>query len=76
VNKQITLVAVAATAVIGLMALVGCSAIAQSGAASQSTIQGVWRITEITTTGANASTNSSPQPSLYIFTQDITASSV
>jgi hypothetical protein len=30
-------------------------------------IDGVWRITEIVTTGANAATNSSPQPSLIIF---------
>ena len=30
-------------------------------------IDGVWRITEIVTTGANAATNASPQPSLIIF---------
>ena len=29
---------------------------------------GVWRVTEVTTTGRNASTNKSPQPSLYIYT--------
>src|SRR5918994_3669017 len=32
-----------------------------------SPIDGAWRITEIVTTGANAATNSSPQPSLIIF---------
>ena len=66
-NKKITL-AVAATAVAGLMALVGAPLLSQSRAASQPTIQGVWRVTEITTTGPNASKNSSPQPSLYIYT--------
>ena len=66
-NKKLTL-AVAAMAVAGLMALVGAPLFAQSGAASQSTIQGVWRVTEVTRTGPNASTNSSPQPSQYIFT--------
>jgi hypothetical protein len=39
---------------------------AQSGGKSQP-IQGVWRVVEITTT-ADASTNKSPQPGLYIFT--------
>ena len=66
-NKKITL-AVAATAVAGLIALVGASLFSHSGAASQPTLQGVWRVTEITTTGPNASKNSSPQPSLYIYT--------
>jgi len=67
VNKKLML-AVAATAVAGLMALVGAPLLSQSRAASQETLQGVWRITEVTTTGPNASTNSSPQPSLYIYT--------
>jgi hypothetical protein len=66
VNKKLRL-AIATTAVAGLMALVGSPLFAQSGAASQS-IQGVWRVTDVTTTGQNASTNSSPQPSQYIFT--------
>ena len=40
-------------------------------ALSQNTspIDGVWRITEVVTTGANAVTNASPQPSLIIFTR-------
>ena len=67
VNKKLTL-AVAATAVAGLMALVGVPLLSQSGAASQPTIQGVWQVTEVTTTGKDASTNKSPQPSLYIYT--------
>jgi hypothetical protein len=32
-----------------------------------SPIDGVWRVTELVTTGAKPSTNSSPQPSLIIF---------
>ena len=32
-----------------------------------SPVEGVWKITEVVTTGANAATNSSPQPSLVIF---------
>jgi hypothetical protein len=67
VNKKITL-AVAAAAVAGLLALVGAPLLSQSGAASQPSIQGVWQITETTTTGKDAATNKSPQPSLYIFT--------
>jgi hypothetical protein len=66
-NKKLTL-AVVATAVAGLMAMVGAPLFSQSGAASQPTLQGVWRVTEVTTTGKDASTNKSPQPSLYIFT--------
>ena len=66
-NNKLML-AVAAAAVAGLMALLGASVFSQSGAASQPTLQGVWRVTEITTTGPNASKNSSPQPSLYIYT--------
>jgi hypothetical protein len=32
-----------------------------------SPVEGVWKITEVVTTGANAATNASPQPSLVIF---------
>src|SRR4030095_14440472 len=66
-NKKITLTVVA-TAVAGLMALVGAPLFTQSGAASQPPLQGVWRVTEVTTTGKDAATNKSPQPGLYIFT--------
>jgi Lipocalin-like domain len=66
-NKNLTL-AVAVIAMAGLMALVSSPLFSQSRAASQPTIQGVWRVTEITTTGPNASKNSNPQPGLYIFT--------
>jgi hypothetical protein len=46
-----------------LFVLLSGSAIAQQ---SESPIDGVWRITSVTTTGANAATNKSPQPSLLI----------
>ena len=74
-NKKLTLVVVA-TAVAGLMALVGAPLLSQSRAASEPTIQGVWRVTEVTTTGKDASTNKSPQPGCTYSRQNITASSV
>jgi hypothetical protein len=40
---------------------------AEATAAAPS-VEGVWRISEIVTTGANAATDASPQPSLVIFT--------
>lgn len=40
--------------------------LAQAGTTGAS-IEGVWRIAEVTTTGVNAATNASPQPSLIIF---------
>ena len=48
-----------------LVALWPVASIARQGAASP--IDGAWKITEIVTTGANAATNASPQPSLIIF---------
>jgi len=41
-----------------------CSAMAMA----QTAVQGVWKVTERTTTGQNAGTNKSPQPGYYIFT--------
>lgn len=32
-------------------------------------IQGAWRVAEVVVTGANASSNTTPQPSLYVFTK-------
>lgn len=32
-------------------------------------LQGAWRVTEFVVTGANAETNTSPQPGLYLFTR-------
>ena len=49
--------------VVGILAL-GLSALGQS----KPSIQGVWRVTERTTTGPTGATNKSPQPGLWIFT--------
>ena len=48
------------------MLLVGGWAMTSAQAPS---LQGVWRVSEIVVTGANASTNTSPQPGLYVFTK-------
>lgn len=40
-----------------------------SSSAQSNKLVGVWRLIDVTTTGPNASTNSSPQPSQYIFTK-------
>ena len=42
------------------------AALGAQGAARQS-VEGVWRVTEIVVTGADAATVSNPQPSLFIF---------
>ena len=50
--------------------VIAVAAILLTSASAQSKqLSGVWRVTELTTTGENASTNSSPQPSQYIFTK-------
>src|SRR3982750_241787 len=46
--------------------VLGVSAFAQS----KGKIEGVWRLTEVTTTGANGSTKQTSQPSLYLFTKN------
>lgn len=51
-------------ALLTLLTLVPATAFSQ-GAVSP--IDGVWRVTELATSGAKPSTNSSPQPSLIIF---------
>jgi hypothetical protein len=50
--------------VVAVLGLTGVSLFAQSKA----TIQGVWRVVEVTPTGPNATINTSPQPGFYIFT--------
>ena len=52
-----------------VMVCVTVTLFAQSQRVSQPTIQGVWQVVEVTTTGQSASTNTKPQPSLYIFTR-------
>ena len=54
-------------AVVGLLLVVGAVGIVL--AQGTPSIQGAWRVTEVTVTGAGASTNKSPQPSLYLFTK-------
>lgn len=49
-----------------LVVAVPTLAFAQGGATATS-LDGVWKISEIVTTGANAATNATPQPSLIIF---------
>jgi hypothetical protein len=54
-------------AVVGALLVVGAAGIALAQGAPS--IQGAWRVTEVTVTGANAATNKSPQPALYLFTK-------
>src|SRR5690349_6527922 len=44
-------------------------ALAPQAASAQAGLEGVWKITNITATGANASVNASPQPSQMILTR-------
>jgi hypothetical protein len=54
-------------ALVGLFLLAGV--VEMVVAQSTPSLQGVWRITEVTYTGDDAGTNKSPQPGLYIFTK-------
>ena len=42
---------------------------ALASAQSTPSLMGAWRVTEVVVTGANAATNSSPQPGLYVSTR-------
>ena len=57
-----------AAAVVGVIAATADVGFIQATLSPRPSIQGVWKITELMTTGANATKNSNPQPSLYIFT--------
>jgi hypothetical protein len=50
------------------IAVVTTSLSAQSKPSAQASVQGAWKVIEITTTGPGASTNKNPQPGLYLFT--------
>ena len=50
-----------------IVLLMATAALSQS-AAGKNPLQGVWKVTEITTTGPNAATNKTPQPGFIIFT--------
>ena len=54
-------------ALVGVL-LVACVA-AVAVAQTTPSIQGAWRVTEVTVTGADASSNKTPQPGIYIFTK-------
>ena len=56
----------AAALIVSILAL-GTLTAAQDGRGNP-TIVGVWKITQVTTTGSNARTNTNPQPSIRIFT--------
>jgi hypothetical protein len=49
---------------LGLLAIAGLGISAEA-----QKIEGVWSITEVTTTGPNAATEKSTQPSMYLFTK-------
>ena len=52
------------------VALLVAAASVVSRAQTAPSLQGVWRITESVTTGANAETNRNRQPGLYMFTKE------
>src|SRR5688572_10176532 len=52
-----------------IVAVFAVAASALALAQATPSLQGVWRVTEIVVTGANAATNKSPQPGLYVFTK-------
>ena len=52
--------------VLVVLLVAGASVIGRSQGPS---LEGAWRVTEVVVTGANASTNKTPQPGLYIFTK-------
>lgn len=47
---------------------VGLLTVGASAQTPGGNLQGVWKVVEVKTTGPNASTNSNPQPGMYIFT--------
>jgi lipocalin-like protein len=53
----------------GLTLLVVCTTIVSAQSSTKKSIEGVWKVTEIVVTGADASNVPNPQPGLIIFTQ-------
>src|ERR1700692_2043137 len=51
-----------------VLAVFGVASGCQSNNSNKTPLTGAWRVTERTTSGANGSTNKSPQPGLYLFT--------
>jgi hypothetical protein len=54
--------------VVGIVVSTAGVGFGQSKPSSSPPIQGVWKVTELVRTGANAAKIGAPQPSLYIFT--------
>lgn len=54
-------------AMVGVLLFAGAAELAV--AQTTPSLQGVWRVTEITVTGAGATANKMPQPSQYVFTK-------
>ena len=53
----------------GLTLIVVCATVVSAQSSSKKSIEGVWKVTEIAITGAEASNISNPQPGLIIFTK-------
>ena len=51
-----------------LLSVCGSTSFAQTG--GRSTLEGVWKVTEVVVTGAGAYTTSAPQPSVFIFAKN------
>ena len=54
---------------VGFGVLLFAITVGLSFAQTPTSIQGAWRVTEVTVTGANAGSNVSPQPGMYVFTK-------
>jgi hypothetical protein len=52
-----------------VLILASCGAVLSAQGAAKQSIEGAWKVSEIVATGAGASTISSPQPGLFIFTR-------
>jgi hypothetical protein len=64
-KRTVTTLVIFVGVVVGIAEIVG---LAQRGSSNSSVI-GVWRVSEETTTGPNGQRNTNPQPSVRIFTQ-------
>ena len=54
---------------IGVLVVLLVAGASMIGRSQGPSLEGAWRVTEVVVTGANASTNKTPQPGLYIFTK-------
>jgi len=56
------------SAVMGLLTAAALLTAPQAALAAGKGLEGVWKVTDVTVTGANPTTNPSPQANVYIFT--------